>query len=382
MKPNKIILFITGTRADFGKLKSLIQATNDLDNFEYRIFVTGMHMLKKYGLTYKEVEKAGFQYIHKYYNQYTNEPMDLILANTINGLSRYVHEMRPDAIVIHGDRVETLAGAIVGSLNNIKVIHIEGGERSGTIDDSLRHAITKLSHIHLVANEEAKNRVIQLGEVAESIYIIGSADIDFMNPQFLPSFDSVKKHYGIPFDKYHIVLFHPVTTELKDMGKYASQLVNALLQVKDNFIVIYPNNDSGTNEILRAYEQLENLSRIKLYPSLRFEYFLTLIHNSISIIGNSSAGIREAPIFGIPSINIGSRQSLRFKGDSIIDCDYSTSAIINAIYEVNHIKERFPKCEYFGSGDSAQRFSKILADKQLWDIPIQKIFQDIEKEVE
>ncbi|OYQ88364.1 UDP-N-acetylglucosamine 2-epimerase (hydrolyzing) [Wohlfahrtiimonas chitiniclastica] len=372
----KVILFVTGTRADFGKLKALIQATDMLEGFEYRLFVTGMHMMARYGHTYREIEKSGFT-MEKYCNQYTNEPMDLILANTINGLSRYVHEMRPDAIVIHGDRVEALAGAIVGSISNIRVIHIEGGERSGTIDDSLRHAITKLSHVHCVANAEAKARVIQLGEAAESIYVMGSADIDYMDPAKLPTLTEVKDHYDIPFDRYHIVLFHPVTTEVEQMAQHARTLVDALLASSDAFIVIYPNNDNGTHDILREYERLEGNPRIKIYPSVRFEYFLTLIHHAVSIIGNSSAGIREAPIFGVPSINIGTRQSLRFKSESIIDCDYDQREIMQAITKVNQLTERFAACEYFGTGDSQARFCQMLTDEAMWQMPIQKVFHDI-----
>lgn len=373
---SKVILFITGTRADFGKLKSLIQATDALDGFEYRLFVTGMHMMARYGHTYREIEKSGFV-MEKYCNQYSNEPMDLILANTINGLSRYVHEMKPDAIVIHGDRVEALAGAIVGSISNIRVIHIEGGERSGTIDDSLRHAITKLAHVHCVANEEARLRVLQLGEPASSIYVMGSADIDFMDPAKLPTLDEVKARYEIPFERYHIVLFHPVTTEVDKMAQYARELVDALLASSDQFVVIYPNNDNGTNEILREYGRLQNHPRIKMYPSVRFEHFLTLIHHAVSIIGNSSAGIREAPIFGVPSINIGTRQSLRFKNESILDCDYDQADILRAIAQVNQRTERFATCEYFGAGDSQARFCQMLTDEAMWQMPIQKVFHDL-----
>ncbi|NLY63981.1 MAG: UDP-N-acetylglucosamine 2-epimerase (hydrolyzing), partial [Alcaligenaceae bacterium] len=242
----KKILFLTGTRADFGKLKSLIRITESIDSLSSRVFVTGMHMLKKYGSTFKEVEESGFQNIHKYINQHINEPMEMVLASTIHGLSRYVHETSPDMIVVHGDRVEALAGAIVGSMNNILVAHIEGGERSGTIDELIRHSVTKLAHIHLVSNEEARKRVVQMGEAEETVFIIGSADIDFMKDSTkLPSLDMVKKHYDIPYEKYHIVMFHPVTTEVDEMAKYANNLVDALLESDNNYVVIYPNNDHG-----------------------------------------------------------------------------------------------------------------------------------------
>src|SRR5262249_33469221 len=147
------------------------------------IFVTGMHTLESYGYTVDEVRKGGFEHVFVHVNQIIGEPMDLILANTVHGLSRYVHDSPPDMIVVHGDRVEALAGAIVGSLRNIRTVHIEGGEISGTIDGSIRHAISKLAHIHCVANNDAAGRLIQMGEDPRAIYVIGSPDIDIMISQ-------------------------------------------------------------------------------------------------------------------------------------------------------------------------------------------------------
>lgn len=373
----KKIVFLTGTRADFGKLKSLICAVDEIEGFDYSIFITGMHLMNLYGKTYKEIEDSGFRNIHKYFNQHIGEPMEMILANTIHGLSRYIQEVKPDMLVIHGDRVEALAGAIVGSMNNIRVAHIEGGERSGTIDELLRHSITKLSHLHLVANQEAQDRVIQLGECPESVFIIGSADIDYMKSDKLPTLEEALSHYEIPFTDYNILLFHPVTTEVNEIGKYASNVVEAVKKSKQNYVVVYPNNDTGTDAILKAYTLFDDCPNIKVFPSLRFESFLTLLHNSKLLIGNSSAGIREAPIFGVPSINIGTRQSNRFKGPSIIDCGYSAESILEAIEKVSKQEIEFPKCEYFGSGDSAIRFKSVLETQSIWEKSVQKKFNDI-----
>jgi UDP-N-acetylglucosamine 2-epimerase (hydrolysing) len=373
---SKKILFLSGTRADFGKIKALIKVVDELEGFEYRLFVTGMHLLKRYGSTFKEIEKSGFQNIHKFINQYIDEPMEMILANTIQGLSRYVHENRPDMIVVHGDRLEALAGAIVGSMNNIHVAHIEGGERSGTVDELIRHSVTKLSHLHLVANEEAKKRILQMGEKKDSVYIIGSPDIDVMKSGNLPSIAEVKSYYKLNFDTFHIVLFHPVTTEVKGFEEYANNLVDALIESNENYIVIYPNNDHGTNEILKAYEQFENNDRFVLFPSIRFEYFLTLIEHAKSLIGNSSAGIREAPIYGVPSINIGTRQNMRYKSESIIDTDYDKKNILHAIQEVDNIRGRYQNCEYFGHGNSTELFRNLLVSSNIWKESAQKFFID------
>lgn len=375
----KKILFLSGTRADFGKIKPLIKVIDDLDNFEYEIFVTGMHLLKRYGSTYLEIKKSGFDNIHKYINQHINEPMEMILANTIHGLSRYTHENRPDMIIVHGDRVEALAGAIVGSMNNILVAHIEGGERSGTIDELIRHSVTKLSHLHLVANEEAKQRILQMGESKESVHIIGSPDIDTMKSKDLPSIEEVKKYYDIQFTNFHIVMFHPVTTEVEEFGKYAQNLVEAMIESDENFIVIYPNNDHGTNEILNEYEKLKGNDKFKIYPSIRFEYFLVLIEYSKSVIGNSSAGIREAPIYGIPTINIGTRQNARFKSDSIYDTSYKKVDILNTIQFISNSKASHSSCEHFGAGNSTKLFKDIIQKEYIWDISSQKYFIDAGK---
>ena len=159
---NKKILFLSGTRADFGKLKSLISISQKSSLFDVSIFVTGMHLQKEYGFTVNEIEKSGFENIYTFENHTTESSMDLTLSKTIEGLSAYVKEIKPDLIVVHGDRVEALAGAIVGSLNNILVGHIEGGEVSGTIDELIRHSVSKMSHIHFVSNQQAKNKLNNL----------------------------------------------------------------------------------------------------------------------------------------------------------------------------------------------------------------------------
>ena len=160
----KRILFLSGTRADFGKLKSLIEITRNSDLFDVHIFATGMHLQQKYGYTVNEIIKCGYKNIFKYINHTSEKTMDLTLAKTIEGLSNYVREFNPDLIIVHGDRIEALAGAIVGSLNNILVSHIEGGEVSGTIDELIRHSVSKMSHTHFVSNSKANERLIQMGE--------------------------------------------------------------------------------------------------------------------------------------------------------------------------------------------------------------------------
>lgn len=372
----KKILFLTGTRADFGKIKSLISILESQAGFEVFVFVTGMHLQQEYGYTVIEIERCRFSNIHTFSNHTHETTMDLTLAKTIEGLSAYVKECEPDMIVIHGDRVEALAGAIVGSLNNILVAHIEGGEVSGTIDELIRHSTSKMSHVHFVSNEQAKNRLIQMGELSESIFTIGSPDVDIMFSDNLPDLQTAKAYYDIGFEQFAVAMFHPVTTEAKFMQQYADAFTEALLGDDRNYIVIYPNNDLGSQAILNAYQKLKGQSRFRIFPSLRFEYFLTLLKNAAFIIGNSSAGIREAPYYGIPIINIGTRQQNRAMQADIVNVDYDRNNISMALKDISAHKINVQQAD-FGNGNSAELFLKSLQNEKIWALNHQKQFRDI-----
>ena len=327
----KKIVFLTGTRADFGKLKPLIEIVIKTKGFEVYIFATGMHLSKEHGLTVKEIKKCKYNNIFAYINHDRESQMDITLSRTIEGFANYIHLINPNLIVVHGDRIEALAGATVGALNNTLVAHIEGGEISGTVDELIRHAVTKMSHIHFVSNKTAKKRLIQMGEIADNIYTIGSPDVDVMLSENLPSLASVKVHYNITFDEYAVVLFHPVTTEVEFLHDYAREFVDAIIESSQKYIVIYPNNDMGSSVIINEYKRLEYYPNFRTFPSIRFESFLVLLKNAKYIIGNSSAGIREAPYYGIPVVNIGSRQQNRALHTGIINCGHDKADILVAI---------------------------------------------------
>lgn len=372
----KKILFITGTRADFGKLKPLLNYVEQHPDFELHLIVTGMHMMKAYGSTYIEVKREHYQHIYLAANQFANEPMSSVFGNTVSLLSRYFDEIQPDMVIIHGDRLESLAGATVGALDNYLVCHIEGGELSGTIDDSIRHAVSKLSQIHLVANESAQNRLIQMGEKKEHIFIIGSPDLDVMQSANLPHLNDVKQYYNIHFQDYAVSIFHPVTTEAAHMAQYAKQYFNALKQSHHNYIVVYPNNDTGTEAILNEIYQLKGHPKFCCFPSLRFEAFLVLLKNSQFMIGNSSAGIREAPFYGIPTVNIGTRQNRRLAATSIIQANYDEQAILQAIKQLKHLP-KITSAHHFGTGNSVALFAQFIQAADVWHIDLQKHFVDL-----
>lgn len=369
------VTFVTGTRADFGKLKPLIHRLDEDDAFEVHLFVTGMHMLSQYGATWDEVRKAGYTNIFPFVNQNTSDSMDHVLAKTISGLSDYVTEFTPDMLVLHGDRVEALAGAAVGSLNNILIAHIEGGEVSGTVDELIRHAVSKLSHVHFVSNDIARRRLLQLGERTESIHVIGSPDIDVMNSDSLPALSEAQSRYDIDFDDYAILIFHPVTSELGDLRRQSEVIIDDVIETGLNYIVVYPNNDEGSKTILYEYSRLADLERFRVFPSLRFEHFLTLLKHAKFVIGNSSAGVREAPHFGVPALNLGSRQNNRARSELILDIPrIERGEIKKAIGRLDGIP-RVP-LELFGDGKSAERFHSIVTADDFWKIETQKFFVD------
>lgn len=371
----KKIIFVTGTRADYGKLKSIILSSQKIKQFNVYVFVTGMHNLSAYGNTFDEIKKDKVQNIKRFYNQIVGENSSKIFSKTILGFSEYIKKINPDLVIIHGDRMEPLACAIVSCLNNIKIAHFEGGEVSGTIDEIFRHSISKLCSIHFVTNSAAKKRLIQMGELYSSIFITGSPDVDLILSKNLPSLNDVKKRYEINFKSYAIAIFHPFTTDVKNLKKHISTFIKLLKLSKENIILIFPNNDLGSDIIIKKYKKIRN-KNIKIFPSLRFEYYLTLLKNCKFIIGNSSSGIMEAPYYGVPTINIGNRQNNRANLESITNCNYESSKILRAIKKFS-ITKKFTKSRFFGEGKSAIKLLRILKSKKIWKINNQKQFRDI-----
>lgn len=376
----KKILFLSGTRADYGKLKALIRAVEDSQDFTAYIYVSGMHLLPQYGSTYEEIQKDGYRNIHVAHELKSTQNMSYDIGDVICNLTGYVEQIKPDMIVVHGDRIDALAGAIVGALHNIRVAHIEGGELSGTIDESIRHTVSKLAHLHLVCNKEAKIRLEQMGEQAERIFIMGSPDIDIMMSDTLPSLSEALRRYDIPFSNYGILMYHPVTTEAALLAEHAKQVVDAAIASGQNYVVIYPNNDLGSEQIISAYSRFrapDVVERFRVFPSIRFEFFLTLLKNARFMLGNSSAGVRETCVYGIPSIDVGTRQSNRYDMGVVRNIQHvseDSAAIESAISHVDAYRVR---TSYYGDGKSVEHFMDILRSN-IWDTPLQKQFVDID----
>jgi UDP-N-acetylglucosamine 2-epimerase (hydrolysing) len=370
---DKRLLFVTGTRADFGKLEPLAKAAQAA-GFQIGFFITGMHMMARYGETRLEVKRFAGAEFFEFVNQREGDALEFILSKTILGFSDFVHEHRPDLVIIHGDRVEALAASIVCAMRYIRSAHVEGGEVSGTIDESIRHCNTKLCATHFVSSESAKARVLALGESPDRVFNIGSPELDTHARPSGVSIQEVKARYAIPFDDYGIAVFHPVTSEQDNIGAQAQSLFAALEASGKCFVVIAPNNDPGTEEIYAVLEQLPP-ERFRLIPSMRFNYFSELMKNAAVMVGNSSAGVREAPFLGLPSLDVGTRQTDRAQAHSVVNCTAFHKPSIEAFLRSTW-GQRSPRDESFGQGNATDRLVEVLLSPSFWRYSLQKSFAE------
>jgi UDP-N-acetylglucosamine 2-epimerase (hydrolysing) len=372
----KKIAFITGTRADYGKIKSLIASLKNSKKFKPIIFATGMHLQKLYGDTFTEI-KNDFKNIpiYKLRNYKKDITMDLTLSLSIGVFNKFLFRVKPDLVIVHGDRIETLAASICCNLNDILLVHIEGGEVSGTVDECIRHAVTKLSHIHFVSNEKAKEILKLLGESESSIYVTGSPEVDVMIKKDLPSIESVKTRYEINFKEYAIIILHPVVNEKKiTFAKEVKIFFKSIKCSNFNYVIIFPNNDKYSSVILKEIQKLKNKKNYKILPSMRFEYYLTLLKFANFIIGNSSSGIREAPVYGTKVINVGDRQKNRVKSSFISNINFSFRSIIKEINKVKKVKKIKKKQYLFGKGKTVEKFLEIINSQIFWETKKKKNF--------
>jgi UDP-N-acetylglucosamine 2-epimerase (hydrolysing) len=370
---SKHVIFVTGTRADFGKLEPLAISLRDA-GFRVGFFVTGMHLMERYGLTKVEVSRVENVEVREFPNQAYGDPQDLILANTVIGFSSFCKEMNPDLVVVHGDRVEALACSLVCATNYIRCAHVEGGEVSGTIDEIFRHCCTKLAASHFVSSDIAKTRIMNMGESDDVIFPIGSPELDTHSSPSGVNISDVKSHYDIPFDDFGIAMFHPVTSEQSTIGEQAKNLFNTLAASNKNFVVILPNNDPGSDDIFAALSDLP-ADRFRQIPSMRFSYFSELLRNASALIGNSSAGVREAPFLGLPSLDVGTRQNKRASAKSVSGCAANETDAITSFLTTEWGKS-YSRDQGFGAGSAADRFLDVLSKDIFWDRPLQKEFKD------
>jgi len=346
MKKRKVCSVIT-TRGNYAKMKSVIQHIKADPKLELQLIVGGGAILPKYGNISQSFVDNNIKIdriIHFLLEGENPVTMAKSAGQAVNELSTAFENLAPDMVIVIADRFECLPIAMTASYMNIPVVHIEGGEVSGSIDESVRHSITKLSHLHFPATREAAKRIERMGEVPETIIPVGSTSIDVIKGIDLENIRAVmelQKNMGVGAmvdltKPYLVVIQHPVTTEYRENLVHVNETIAAIISLKMNTIWIWPNMDAGSDGIskgIRMLREREEIDYIHFFKSLPIEHYAPLMKNSACIVGNSSSGIRESAFLGVPSVNIGSRQTGRERAANVIDVGYDREQIKHSILQ-------------------------------------------------
>lgn len=373
----KVCVVITA-RPSYSRIKTALQAIKEHPALELQLVVAASALLERYGSAVNYIEKDGFTITAKVFNVLEGENLTAAAKTTGIGileLSSVFHNLCPDIVVTIADRFETMATAIAASYMNIPLAHVQGGEVTGNIDEKVRHAITKLADIHLVASEDAYHRVLKLGEDPASVFITGCPSIDLaaeVRENARLNFEPYKKYGGVgafPLlnGGYIVVMQHPVTTEYKESKKHIEATLVALKDAPLPVLWFWPNVDAGadgTSAGIRTFREKHLLPHAHFFKNMEPNDFLRLLCNARCLVGNSSVGIRECAFLGVPVVNIGSRQNRRHRGNNVIDVDYSSACIKNA---VNHwlTNGRPVQSHIYGGGRAGKNIAEILATAAL-----------------
>ncbi|MCL2687828.1 MAG: UDP-N-acetylglucosamine 2-epimerase [Methanobrevibacter sp.] len=380
------ILYITGTRADYGLMRKCLSKIDNSPNLDLEIAVCGMHLMEEFGCSVNEIKEDGFKIniLDVVFENDNKFSMAKFLGEFIVLLTEKIKDINPDIILLLGDRAEMLGGAIVGTYLNIPTAHLHGGEVSSTVDEYARHAITKLSNIHLVSSKLSKKRVISMGENPENVYLVGAPGLDEVVGEKLISSKIIAEKYDLDLSKpLMIAIQHPVSLELEESKKQILETLKAIEDLKYQTILIYPNADAGGRAMIEAIEKYKNKSNMGfLYTFKNIEHgdFLSLMNIADVMIGNSSSGIFEALYFNLPVVNIGSRQDGRERGKNIVDVEYDSLKIKGAINKAMsaNFKESFIDSDKpYGDGNACEKIVEILANIKLNDDLLKKqLFDD------
>ena len=373
----KICVVITN-RAHYARGKLVLKAINEHPELELQLIVAGSALIDKYGNIMTKIEEDGFK-INKKITMLLEGGTPTAMAKTTGvGLLEFstaFENLEPDIVLIRGDRYEILAPAIAASYLNIPLAHIEGGDVTGTIDESVRHAVTKLAHLHFATNELSKERILKMGEIPENIYNVGSPDAEFLNSQdltFNPNEIWKGETIGVGerpdlSKEYLIIIQHPVTTEHKKSKEQTEETIKAIHELKMPTIWIWPNVDAGTDELskaVRVYRENTEQNHIQFVRFLDPTLFAKLLKNAACIVGNSSAGIKESSFLGTPAVNIGTRQQGRLKDKNVIDVSHDSEEIKEAI--LKQIKNgNYNQSELYFKPDTSKQIANTLAESKI-----------------
>ncbi|MEN8884634.1 MAG: UDP-N-acetylglucosamine 2-epimerase [Flavobacteriaceae bacterium] len=377
MSIKKICVVITA-RPSYSRIKTALTAIKNHPKLELQLVIAGAALLGRYGNAVDFIENDGFEIAEKVFMVLEGENPTSMAKTTGLGvmeLANVFYRLQPNAVLTIADRFETIATSIAASYQNIPLVHIQGGEVTGNIDEKVRHANTKLADLHLVASEDAKERVIKMGENPDFVFNAGCPSIDLANEiKNNPTldFDPIKKYGGVGSsihwkEGYIVVMQHPVTTEYKSARKDIEETLKAVYELNMPTFWFWPNVDAGsdgTSSGIRAFRENHQPKNIHFFKNMEPNDFLKLLVNSKCLIGNSSVGIRECSYLGVPVVNIGTRQNRRQRGSNVTDTVYNQQEIIKSI------KDRITTTtivseNIYGDGASGQKIADILAGTEL-----------------
>lgn len=373
----KIAVVITA-RPSYSRVKTVLTAIKNHPELELQLIIAASALLERYGSAVNYIEKDGFEVAAKVFNVLEGENLTAAAKTTGIGileLSTVFDNLRPDIVVTVADRFETMATAISASYMNIPLAHIQGGEVTGNIDEKVRHSITKLADYHFVASENAKQRVIQLGENPDMVFNTGCPSIDIAQEvarNTKLTFNPYEKYGGVGSQPdlengYIVVMQHPVTNEYQDSRKHIEATLRAIQEINKPTLWFWPNVDAGadgTSSGIRSFREKYKMENIHFFKNMEGDDFLNLLHNSLCLIGNSSVGIRECAYLGVPVVNIGSRQNRRDRGENVVDVFYDENEIMVAIHEILEKNSRVTS-QVYGGGDAGDRIAKLLKELPL-----------------
>lgn len=369
------VLYLTGTRADFGLMQSTLQLAANTDGLDLKVIVTGMHLDSSFGHTVDEVRASGLPVCAEIpvdVRTRTRESMAGAVGACLQGVAQTLAVEQPDVLLLLGDRGEMLAGAIAALHQGVVTVHIHGGERSGTVDEPMRHAISKLSTYHCVATQASRERLIRMGELADHVWVTGAPGLDGLTALAQVSESECRERLALPAQgHWGLVLFHPVVQQAQDAFDQTRVLCEALCAVDLPVVWLAPNADAGSSGVLHALDACplpDGSQRLRHLPR---EVFAAAMRHASVLVGNSSAGIIEAATFGTPVVNVGQRQQLRERNANVVDVACHVPAVQDAVANAL-ARGRWPVGNVYGDGQAGGRIVDVLRSVSLAPAVLEK----------